>query len=549
MNKLAAATFIANQPESIWEKHLRLAAAALAMIAVLAIATVLLTLSILRRRRVERALRQSELRFQSLFDNMAEGVALHEMIYSAFGQPTDYRLLAVNAAFERILKLKAEAVIGKTATEVYGTAQAPFLVDYAAVVASRMPRRLEVYFEPMRRYFAISVAPWGERGFATIFADVTEQRLIQERLRQSEKMEAIGQLAGGIAHDFNNQLAGIIGYAEILERRADDDKTREFVRGILTAAQRAVELIQKLLAFSRKGKYRIAIVDLNHLIAEVVAILERSIDKRITIQQRLSPKPALTRGDPTQLQNAILNLALNARDAMPQGGELILATELLVLDAEQCRRLSAEIAPGPYVRLTVTDSGCGMSDEVKRHLFEPFFTTKPPGEGTGMGLASVYGTVRSHEGAITVYSEPGQGTTFRLYLPSCEAKEDAGQASATTAMAPRRGQGNILVIDDEEVCRNMLSALLDELGYRVTVCGSGREAIELYRQRWQETNLVILDLIMPEMNGRQVFAALRQINPQAKVIITSAHSLNGVAQAILDACALAFISKPFQGVD
>ena len=189
-----------------------------------------------------------------------------------------------------------------------------------------------------------------------------------------------------------------------------------------------------------------------------------------------------------------------------------------------------------------------MSEEVKRHLFEPFFTTKPPGAGTGMGLACVYGTVRSHHGAITVYSEPGHGTTFRLYLPACMEKVATAEGVATTAPL-RRGQGHILVIDDEEICRKMLSETLGDLGYRVTPCGRGREAIDFYRQHWQEIDLILLDLIMPEMNGRQVYAALREINPRAKIIITSGHSINGEVQAILDAGAAGFVSKPYRQVE
>ncbi|HEY3320651.1 MAG TPA: PAS domain S-box protein [Planctomycetota bacterium] len=385
----------------------------------------------------------------------------------------------------------------------------------------------------------------------SIGSDITDRKRAEEilkeseaRLRQSEKMTAIGQLAGGIAHDFNNQLTGIMGYADMLAARMEDGDLRQFAQNIVVATRRAADLTQKLLAFGRKGKYLSVPVGVHQLLGEAVAILERSIDKRIRIRPILKAEPAVVLGDPSQLENAILNLALNGRDAMPEGGELTFETEVMTLNEEQCRDNPYEIAPGQYLRVAITDTGCGMSDEVKKHLFEPFFTTKKPGQGTGMGLASVYGAVRNHRGTISVYSEVGHGTTVRLCLP-------LGTAALTPVelhpeMHTPRGTARLLIVDDEEMIRNVAAKMLRSFGYRVETCADGHEAVEYYRAHWQQVDLVILDMVMPQMGGRDAFLAMRQINPGVRALLSSGYSLDGEAQDILDEGVLAFVGKPYR---
>jgi CheY-like chemotaxis protein len=268
------------------------------------------------------------------------------------------------------------------------------------------------------------------------------------------------------------------------------------------------------------------------------------VDPRITIVQALKANPPLALGDPTQIQNALLNLALNARDAMPEGGELILATDVVVLDEEYCRGNPYEMSPGRYLRICVTDSGVGMSEEVRRHLFEPFFTTKGLGKGTGMGLAAVYGTVRNHKGAIDVYSEPGHGTTVKVYLPLLESAEQA--ETPAEVGEPVRGTARILVVDDEEVVLKLAAEALRDLGYQVTTCKDGAEAVAYYREAWRSIDLVILDMVMPAFGGRETFLAMRETNPAVRAILSSGYSLNGQAQAILDEGVLDFVQKPFQ---
>ncbi|MHC4883485.1 MAG: hybrid sensor histidine kinase/response regulator [Planctomycetota bacterium] len=373
--------------------------------------------------------------------------------------------------------------------------------------------------------------------------NITERKLWESQLFQAEKLTAIGQLAGGVAHDFNNQLAGVLGYADMLTKRLKDEGLKRYAENIRKAARRSADLTEQLLAFGRKGKNLIIPVKIHEILQEVTAILERSIDKRISIQINFNASPDNTLGDPTQLQNAFLNLGLNARDAIHGDGEILFETDLSTVDEGFAENHPYTITPGTYLKVSVTDTGSGMNKEVKQHLFEPFYTTKEEGKGTGMGLASVYGTIRNHHGAITVYSEEGNGTTFRVYLPLCTKEEIPGQRKKRPLAT---GSGHILLIDDEEGLRSLGRDMLEDLGYRVSVFDSGPKAIEHYRQTWQEIDLVILDMVMPELGGREVFLAMKEVNPSIHAILASGYSLNGRAQSILDEGVMAFVGKPFE---
>jgi nitrogen-specific signal transduction histidine kinase/CheY-like chemotaxis protein len=380
------------------------------------------------------------------------------------------------------------------------------------------------------------------------FRDVTEHKLLEERLRQSEKMDAIGQLAGGVAHDFNNQLGGIMNYADLLLSKTDDEELRPFIDGIIRLCTRSGKLTNQLLAFSRKGQYQVVPVSIHRVAGEVVSMLGHSIDRRIQIRQRLDANPPTTTGDPTQLQNALLNLGLNARDAMPEGGELVFATDTVALDEEHCRNSSFELMPGEYVRIKVTDSGAGMDEETRSKIFEPFFTTKEQGKGTGMGLAAVFGTVVNHRGAIEVESEIGRGTTMTVYLPlSREEPREAEAGGRVAAQAATESAGaGILVVDDEEVVRECTARMLRRKGYRVATCKDGAEAVDYYRKSWQHIDLVILDMNMPVMNGHDAFIAMRGINAGIRAMLATGYSLDDNAQKILDEGALSYLQKPFR---
>jgi PAS domain S-box-containing protein len=385
------------------------------------------------------------------------------------------------------------------------------------------------------------------QGVILVFRDITERKKMEDKIRQSEKMEAVGQLAGGIAHDFNNQLMGIMGYAEILYNHLDDVELKKDAENIIRASRRASDLTGNLLAFSRKGKYLSVPVNVHKIIEEVVSMLEHSIDKRIEVRKMFKANAAMINGDPTQLQNALLNLSLNARDALPNGGEIVFTTEIVRMEDVFDREDWGKAVKGRYLKLCVIDDGIGMDDDTKKHLFEPFYTTKGPGKGTGMGLASVYGMVKNHKGAINVSSVYGEGTIFSLYFPLIEEGMESERNEA--AEVSIRKEAKVLLVDDDELVRNLVSNMLRSLGHKAVICKDGLEALELYRQSWREFDLVILDMMMPRMNGRDAFVNMRSINKDIKALLISGFSIEGEAQSLLDAGMKGFIQKPFNFSD
>jgi PAS domain S-box-containing protein len=385
-----------------------------------------------------------------------------------------------------------------------------------------------------------------ERIIYAVVRDLTETRRMQERLQHIEKMDAIGQLAGGIAHDFNNQLVGILGYSEMLSRNLTDPKLRRFAEEISAAAHRSADLTRSLLAFARKGKMRAEPLDVHALLHDLVGLLNHTLGKHIVIRYDGKAGQAIVQGDATQLQSALLNLALNARDAMPAGGELVFSTSIERLDEETCGSYLPELLAGKFLCIAVTDTGVGMDEATRKRVFEPFFTTKGSGHGLGLGLAAVYGTVQSHGGVVTLSSDVGCGTTFRVYLPLHDAAVGSRSPDREARVRQTTRGGRVMVVDDEQVVRDVTAATLREGGYQVEAFASGPAAVAHYERAWRETDVVVLDLVMPEMSGRDVFRALRQVNPAVRVILVTGFSLNGEAQSILDEGAKAFLQKPFR---
>jgi PAS domain S-box-containing protein len=381
-------------------------------------------------------------------------------------------------------------------------------------------------------------------GLRGILIDMTERARLEEQLRHAAKMEAIGQLAGGIAHDFNNLLTGILGYSNLLKLRSEPgSEMHDAVKTIEGAAERAAELTNKLLGFARRGKQQIVSVDLHKTIYEVVSLLSRTIDKSIRISVQLTAETAVTLGDPGQLQQVLLNLAINARDAMPEGGDLTFSTRRFRLDDEYCRT-HPESIPGDYIAVEVADTGSGIPKEIVGRIYEPFFTTKPTGQGTGMGLSMVYGIVKNHGGEIEVSSDVGRGTVFRVLFPCREeySPDDAEEAHRH----PVGGVGSILVVDDEEVVRKTASNMLQRLGYEVTPVSRGSEAVEYYRKHGSEVDLVIIDLVMPDMDGGDCLDGLLHIDPDVRVLLSTGYGLDGRVQELLDKGGRGFIQKPYQ---
>lgn len=381
--------------------------------------------------------------------------------------------------------------------------------------------------------------------YVAVLRDVTQEVSLEAQLRQVQKLEAIGQLAGGIAHDFNNLLTGILGYANLLKLNPQrQDIVLQAAQVIEKAAERGAQLTSQLLGFARQGKHQNVLVDLHATIHEVITLLSRTVDKKIKFTQRLQARDVLIQGDPGQLQQVILNLALNARDAMPEGGEMIFATEVVTLDEAYCRQ-HIGARPGHYLLLSITDTGAGIPKAIQDRIFEPFFTTKTPGKGTGMGLAMVYGIVKNHGGTIRVYSEEGQGATFKVYLPIAGPQRRIREEK-TPVTTPVPGQGKILIIDDEEGVREVLCDMLLHLGYEVISVSDGVEALTYYREKGHEIDAVILDMVMPRMKGKECFQKLRALNPRVKVILSSGYDRNEAVQEILDEGVQGFVQKPYR---
>jgi PAS domain S-box-containing protein len=385
------------------------------------------------------------------------------------------------------------------------------------------------------------------RANAALREEITQRKRLEERLWQTQKMEAIGQLAGGVAHDFNNQLTGILGNADLLLSCIDDPEHRQCATSIVEAAKRSAELTRQLLAFARKGRYQDMLVDLHVVINDVVSLLGRSIDKKVDFQVQLEAPSPITRGEPAQIHSALLNLALNARDAMPRGGTLLFRTRRCEIGPAEAAALVFEVPSGKYVVVSITDDGVGMDRATLARAFEPFFTTKPPGRGTGMGLASVYGTMKSHGGSIRVESEVGRGTSFELFFPIAKGGKPA--AVQPYDRGGSLGRLSVLVVDDEPAAGLTLARMLERLGHAATLCASPHEAIATYRERWRELDLVILDMIMPKLDGREAFRALQAINPEVVALLSSGYSIAGNAQEILAEGVRGFLQKPFQLVE
>ncbi|MBF0528464.1 MAG: response regulator [Deltaproteobacteria bacterium] len=372
-----------------------------------------------------------------------------------------------------------------------------------------------------------------------------EKERLQERLYQAQKLESIGILAGGIAHEFNNLLQAILGYNSlILLDKAENDKDCPNLRAIQMTAQRAALLVRQLLLFSRRVEVQRRPLDLNQEVEQARRMLERIIPKTIDIDVHPGSRLWAVKADPIQIQQVLLNLGNNAADAMPAGGKLIIETANLTLD-EGYAHEHLGAAPGNYVLLTVSDTGLGIDRKTIQHIFEPFFTTKEIGRGTGLGLAAVYGIVKSHGGFITCYSEVGQGTTFKIYLSAIEQKETISDSSSAGQL-PVGGTETILLADDEPSIRNFASKALQHFGYTVIVATSGEEAVEIFSSAPKQINLVILDIGMPGMGGYQCLQELLNIDQAAKVVIASGYSVADQLKKSLEAGAAGFVRKPYQ---
>jgi two-component system, cell cycle sensor histidine kinase and response regulator CckA len=380
--------------------------------------------------------------------------------------------------------------------------------------------------------------------FVIVNRDITERKQLEQQLQMVQKVEAIGTLSGGIAHDFNNILGVIIGYTEALQKRMQPENAfREAIDEIQCAAKRAASLTQQLLAFSRKQVLEPKILDLNAVVRDMEKMLGSLMGEHIELALALPDSLGMVKADRTQLEQVILNLSVNARDAMPEGGKLTIETSKVDMD-EANPACPAHIRPGSYVLLRVMDIGCGMTREVQAHMFEPFFTTKEKGKGTGLGLATVYGIVTQSGGYILVKSEPGKGTAFEIYLPLIEAPAEIAQESQTPLKRPRKNEATVLLVEDEASLRKLTRDVLQEMGYAVREAVDATQALEIAKES-PAIDLLLTDVVMPGMSGRALADALAISHPNTRVLFMSGYIYGGIAEpGALDA-GMTILRKPF----
>lgn len=507
-----------------------------------------------RQRKAETALRESEENLATTLDSIGDGVITAN---------TGLVVTRMNPVAEKLTGWMEDEAAGKSIHDIFKVIDAdtdePVSLRFDKVLAARECGKLstDLMLETRdggKRRIADSAAPIMDSndqvsGVVVVFRDITREYETQQQLHQAQKMDAVGQLAGGVAHDFNNLLACILGSAQILmdsdDGRFTDEQKRD-VEMIIKSVRRAADLTRGLLDFSRKGKLQSVKVKVNDVVNHVIELLERTIDRRIKIERRLSMDELFITGDPGQIQNSILNLAINARDAMPDGGTMTFSSAKVTLEQEMFYDSKSSFKPGEYIELSITDTGIGMPKEIRERVFEPFFTTKEVGKGTGLGLSAVYGCIRDHQGDVRVYSEPGKGTVVKLYLPNAAAAKDGGARIIETEAADSGGGETILLADDEEGVRNITARMLTMSGYNVLTAGDGKEALDIFRQKRADISLVILDLMMPVMNGKEAFDALKAENIDIPIIIASGFGLDGDAGQLLENGAAAFFQKPFQ---
>jgi two-component system, cell cycle sensor histidine kinase and response regulator CckA len=387
---------------------------------------------------------------------------------------------------------------------------------------------------------AVSIVWEGRPATLNFIRDITEKKKLEAQFLQAQKMEAVGTLAGGIAHDFNNLLMGIQGNTSLMILEMDPGHRHyKMLKSMEEQVKSGADLTWQLLSFARGGKNEVKATDLNTIIKKSSSMFGRA-KKEITIVHKLQQDLWPVEADRGQIEQVLLNLYVNAWQAMPSGGSLFLETKNVVLDENYVRPFNAK--PGNYVKTSVTDTGVGMDEKTRKRIFEPFFTTKEMGRGTGLGLATVYGIITGHGGFINVYSQKGHGATFTIYLPASEKKVEKEKKPSSQLL---KGTETILLVDDEEVVLNVSRMLLEAMGYKVFMARNGQEALEAYKVKKEEINLVIMDMIMPGMGGENTIDILKTMNPDVKVMLSSGYSLDGQATRIMERGCQGFIQKPF----
>lgn len=496
------------------------------------------------RRRTVEALRESEERYRSLVDNIDIGVTLVD---------SEYNIVMTNAAQSRLVSKSVNDLTGRKCFEAFydSLTVCPHCPGIKAMNHGQ-PAEIETHGKTQdgkRTNLRIRAFPtFGKNGTITgcieVVEDITERTRLEEQLRQAAQLEAIGRLAGGVAHDFNNLLTAMLGYANLLlQQMSKNNPDREKVFQISRAAERASELTRQLLAFSRKQVLSVSVLDLNPVIADFEKILRRLLGADIELMTVLDPSLGQVTADPSQIEQILLNLAVNARDAMPEGGKLEMETANAVLDDEHVRT-HPDVKPGRYVMFSVSDTGVGMDAAVRANIFDPFFTTKEKEKGTGLGLSTVYGIVKQHKGHVTVASEPGRGTVFKVYLPCVERRVEP-TAETVPVNPQRRGSETVLVVEDEEIVRKLASELLELLGYSVLQAAHPLEAMRICQDTDGPIHLLLTDVVLPKMDGTRLYRRISESRPQIRVLYVSGYTQNSIVDHGVLKPGVHFLEKPF----
>lgn len=493
---------------------------------------------ITERRKMEEQIFQITHDWEDTFNTITDMITVHDR---------DFNIIHANKAAEKILGLPILNVSAAKCYEYYhGTGCPPEGCPSCECLMTGMSSVSEIYEPHLNMFIEIRAIPRFDSsnnlaGLIHVVRDITERKKLEEQLRQSQKMEAVGQLAGGIAHDFNNILTAVIGYATILKMRTDDDDpSKVTLEQILAASEKGANLTQSLLAFSRQQTSNPEPVDVNELIRGMENLILRAIGKDVELKTTLAGDLTVM-ADHIQIDQVLMNLCTNARDAMPDGGILTIETGLMKLDMDFTAAYDYG-RPGTYAVISVSDTGIGIDEKTRGRIFEPFYTTKEVGKGSGLGLSIVYGIIKQHNGYITCFSEPGRGSTFRIYLPisrpevSAEYPEDLPGIESQSA--------TVLLAEDEQTSRELTKQVLEKFGYNVIEAADGKEALSRFIENRDRIDIIILDVIMPKMNGKEVYERIRKIRPDVKVILTSGYPADFIQKQAIINQGINFMAKP-----
>jgi PAS domain S-box-containing protein len=479
-------------------------------------------------------LRESNLQVQAILDSITDGFLAVDR---------QWQLTYLNDAAERLLDRRKQDLLGRSIWEAAPqTTDDAFEEGIRRAAATGSPVDFETHCPHLQRWLDVHAYPWQE-GLTVYLKDITGRKSLERQILQSQKLEVLGRLAGGVAHDFNNLLTAISGYSELAIRDLDPHHpTRADLEAIQAAAERAAGLTRQLLAFSRRQVLQPTVLDLNATVANLEKILRRLIGEDVTLRILLEPCLGRVTADPGQVDQVIMNLAINARDAMPRGGELTIQTANV--DLTEDSELAEGLRPGRHVTLSVTDTGSGIDADTMSQMFEPFFTTKSEGIGTGLGLSTVYGIVEQSGGHIGVASELGRGTTFTVYFPSERGDANAKNPAERKTDASR-GKEMLLLVEDEKEVRTLTRRILEERGYSVLEASCGEEALAIFEKRRETISLLLCDVVMPRMSGREVAESLADLRPDLKVLFMSGYTDDAVIRHGLRSGISNFLQKPF----